>query len=138
MTLIDGIITIPITKDVDESVRHFLMEYSALFGFKKDISDLKFITKTYSLDTHHIRYQQFHEEIPVLYAFISIHLNEAGSYFDYDSKEITFGGGEPPDAEDADIIIHEYGHAIIDDQVPNFGLTDEGCAMEQGFGRDKS
>ncbi|KCZ70334.1 Zinc metalloprotease (elastase) [Candidatus Methanoperedens nitroreducens] len=76
VTLIDGLITIPVTKDIDESIRHFLMEYSALFGFKKDLSDLKFITKTYSLNTYHIRYQQFYEEIPVLYAFISVHLNE--------------------------------------------------------------
>jgi len=57
------------------------------------------------------------------------------SYFDYDAKTITYGTCESsPDAEDGDIILHEYGHAIIDDQVPNFGLTDEGCAMEQGFG----
>jgi len=44
-------------------------------GSKKDLSDLKFITKTYGLDTHHIKYQQVYQEIPVLYAFISIHLN---------------------------------------------------------------
>lgn len=57
VTLVDGLITIPITKDVDTSVHNFLMEYSALFGFKKDLSNLKFITKTYGLDTYHIRYQ---------------------------------------------------------------------------------
>ena len=43
---IEGLIKIPITKDIVESVRHFLIEYSALFGFKKDLSDLKFIDKT--------------------------------------------------------------------------------------------
>ncbi len=75
VSLIDGLITIPIVKDIDESVRHFLMEYSALFGTKKDISDLKFIIKTYGLDSHHIKYQQFYQDVPVLYAFISIHLN---------------------------------------------------------------
>jgi len=348
VTLIDGLITIPITKDIDESVSHFLMEYSALFGFKKDLSDLKFINKTYGIDTYHIKYQQFYEEVPVLYAFISIHLNEEskivmvknnyhpgialdtqailnvgiskekaieivhsdlnaetrlmrdstvdlvilpiedefyltwevsvalknpseghhvyvdvrngdiikktdvfrrkttgkgrvfipnpvvalkdigltpesdipedayttvvlkglegsgflsgeyvdtyytpnrtyepshlfyykrgdsrfcevmtyyhidacqrfiqelgfknvcnkqikvnayaegeGSYFDYDSKTITYGAVGIPDAEDADIIIHEYAHAILDDQAPFLSLTDEGCAIEQGFG----
>jgi hypothetical protein len=348
VSLIDGLITIPIVKDIDESVRHFLMEYSALFGFKKDLSDLKFISKSYGHDTQHIKYQQFYQEIPVLYAFTSIHLNSEskiimvknnyhpfieldtkailnggiskekaieivhldlnaetrlmrastvnlvilpiedefyltwevnvalknpseshhvyinvengaiikkmdvfrrkttgkgrvfipnpvvilknpnltpesdipedaytsvvlkgldgsgflrgeyvdtadtpsrayepshlfyykrgesrfcevmayyhidscqrfiqelgfknicnkqikvnacaegiGSYFDSDAKSITYGAIGIPDAEDADIIIHEYGHAILDDQVPFLGLTEEGCAMEQGFG----
>ncbi len=347
VSLIDGVITIPITKDIDESVRHFLMEYSALFGIKKDISDLKFTNKSYDHDTYHIKYQQVYQEIPVLYAYISIHLNSefkiimiknnyqlfieldteailngglskekaieiaheylnaqtrlkrdstadvailpnddqfyltweirvalknppeghhayvdvrngdiikkmdifrrksngkgkvfipnpvvalkdpdltpesdipeeaytkvvlkgldssgflsgeyvdtiytpgrayepsnlffykrgdsrfcevmvyyhidscqrfiqelgfqnvcnkqikvnayaegTGSYFDFDTKEIVFAAGEPPDAEDADIIIHEYAHAILDDQMPYLSLTDEGCAIDQGF-----
>ncbi len=65
VSLIDGLITIPITKDIDESVRHFLMEYSALFGIKKDLSDLKFINKSYGHDTQHIKYQQFYQEIEI-------------------------------------------------------------------------
>lgn len=60
VSLVDGLITIPITKDIDESVRHFLMEYSALFGFKKDLSDLKFINKSYGHDTYHINYPKFY------------------------------------------------------------------------------
>src|SRR5574340_476281 len=76
VSLINGLITIPVMKDIDESVRHFLMEYSALFGFKKDLSDLKFINKAYGFDTVHIKYQQYHEDIPALYAFISVHLNK--------------------------------------------------------------
>ena len=71
VSLIDGLITIPITKDIDDSVRHFLMEYSALFGFKKDLSDMKFTTKNYGIDTFHIIYQQFYNGIPVLYAILS-------------------------------------------------------------------
>jgi hypothetical protein len=42
-------------------------------------------------------------------------------------------------AEDADVIIHEYGHAIHDDQVPGWGfgpypLAEEAGAMGEGFG----
>lgn len=74
VSLIDGSIAIPVTKNIDESIRHFLMEYSDLFGNKKDLSDLKFINKSHGFDTVHIKYQQFYQEIPVLYAFISIHL----------------------------------------------------------------
>ncbi len=344
---IDGLIAIPLLEDIEESVRNFLMEYSPLFGFKRDLSDLRFIVKVEGYNTFHIKYQQYHEGIPVLYALTSVHLIEGskiininnnhhsaipldtksilssgiseekaveivhlplnietrlmrntsvnlviypvanrfylawevrvslknppeshhvyinvengaiikkidvfrrtygkgrvfipnpvvalrhlnltpesditedayttvvlkgldssgflrgeyvdtantpsrayepshlfyykrgdsrfcevmayyhidscqrfiqelgfknicnkqikvnayaegvGSYFDCDTKEITFGATGIPDAEDADIIIHEYAHAIMDDQVPFLSLTDEGGAMEQGFG----
>jgi hypothetical protein len=47
---------------------------------------------------------------------------------------IIFGGGGVPDAEDAEVILHEYGHAIQDAQVPGYGATDEGGAMGEGFG----
>src|SRR5574341_2467658 len=69
VTTIDGLITIPITKDIDTSVHHFLEEYSPLFGIKKDLSDLKFINRVYGPETTHVKYQQYFEEIPVLYAF---------------------------------------------------------------------
>jgi len=47
---------------------------------------------------------------------------------------ITYGTGGVDDAEDADVIVHEYGHAIQDNQVPGFGATEEGGAMGEGFG----
>ncbi|HEV8246882.1 MAG TPA: M36 family metallopeptidase, partial [Polyangiaceae bacterium] len=47
--------------------------------------------------------------------------------------DITFGSGGVDDAEDADVIVHEYGHSIQDNQVPGFGGGDEG-AMGEGFG----
>ena len=37
-------------------------------------------------------------------------------------------------AEDADWIIHEYGHAVQDDQVPGWGLSEQGSGMGEGFG----
>jgi Zn-dependent metalloprotease len=50
------------------------------------------------------------------------------------TKALRFGIGGVDDAEDAEIILHEYGHAIQDNQVPGFGATDEGGAMGEGFG----
>ena len=50
------------------------------------------------------------------------------------TKALRFGIGGVDDAEDAEIILHEYGHAIQDDQVPGFGASDEGGAMGEGFG----
>ncbi|MEK6333716.1 MAG: M36 family metallopeptidase [Acidobacteriota bacterium] len=56
------------------------------------------------------------------------------SHYSPSDRDLTFGTGGVDDAEDADIILHEYGHAIQDDQVPGFGASDEGGAMGEGFG----
>ena len=45
-----------------------------------------------------------------------------------------FGAGGVDDGEDADVVIHELGHAIHDDQVPGWGDRPEGGAMGEGFG----
>jgi Zn-dependent metalloprotease len=47
---------------------------------------------------------------------------------------ITFGTGGVDDAEDNEVIWHEYGHAIQDDQVPGFGEAEEAGAIGEGFG----
>jgi Zn-dependent metalloprotease len=56
------------------------------------------------------------------------------SHYSPSDKDLTFGTGGVDDAEDAEIILHEYGHAIQDDQLPGFGASDEGGAMGEGFG----
>ena len=47
-----------------------------------------------------------------------------------------FGDGGVPDAEDADIVVHEYGHAVQDNQVPGWGpiKNTPQRAMGEGFG----
>ena len=47
---------------------------------------------------------------------------------------ILFGLGGVDDAEDADVIVHEYAHAIQDNQRPGFGASAQGGAMGEGFG----
>ncbi len=49
-------------------------------------------------------------------------------------NRIRLGEGNVDNAEDADMIIHEYGHAIQEAQVPGFGVTLEASAMGEGFG----
>lgn len=56
------------------------------------------------------------------------------SHYSPSDKDLTFGTGGVDDAEDAEIIVHEYGHAIQDDQLPGFGASSEGEAMGEGFG----
>jgi len=48
--------------------------------------------------------------------------------------ELRFGKGGVDDAEDAEVILHEYGHAIQDSQIASFGSSEEAGAIGEGFG----
>ncbi|HEU4713009.1 MAG TPA: M36 family metallopeptidase [Pyrinomonadaceae bacterium] len=56
------------------------------------------------------------------------------SFYSPVTKSLTFGTGGVDDAEDAEIILHEYGHSIQDNQVAGFGPSGEARAMGEGFG----
>ena len=58
------------------------------------------------------------------------------SYYngDHSHDVLRFGKGGVDDAEDAEVILHEYGHAIQDSQVPGFGTTADSGAIGEGFG----
>jgi hypothetical protein len=51
---------------------------------------------------------------------------------DHPKDELRFGKGGVDDAEDAEVILHEYGHAIHFSQ--NFSFDGEGGAISEGFG----
>lgn len=56
------------------------------------------------------------------------------SWYTPNNKQITYGTGGVDDAEDAEVIDHELGHAIQDNQCPGFGSTNESGAQGEGFG----
>ncbi len=56
------------------------------------------------------------------------------SFYSPAKKLLSFGTGGVDDAEDAEVILHEYGHAIQDNQIPNWGESEEAGAMGEGFG----
>ncbi|MGW6277773.1 M4 family metallopeptidase [Kribbella sp. NPDC055071] len=56
------------------------------------------------------------------------------SFYDPSTDMITMGEGGVDDAEDAEVIWHEYGHAIQDDVVPGFGESEQAGAIGEGFG----
>jgi hypothetical protein len=47
---------------------------------------------------------------------------------------ITFGKGGVDDAEDAEVIVHEYGHSVQDAQVLDFGSSEEAGSIGEAFG----
>jgi hypothetical protein len=66
--------------------------------------------------------------------FSTTGLTADNSFYDPSVDAITFGTGGVDDAEDNEVIWHEYGHAIQDDQVPGFGTEQEARAIGEGFG----
>jgi Zn-dependent metalloprotease len=60
--------------------------------------------------------------------------SEDNSFYSPATKDLYFGTGGVNDSEDAEIILHEYGHAVQDAQMPNFGRSAECGAMGEGFG----
>lgn len=60
--------------------------------------------------------------------------NEENSWFDPRTKQITTGTGGVDDGEDADVLVHEYGHAIQNDQFASFGSAGDTGSLGEGFG----
>ena len=61
-------------------------------------------------------------------------VRDDNSYYDPNTDRISFGAGGVDDAEDLDVVWHEYGHAMQEDQVPGFGASNQARALGEGFG----
>jgi Fungalysin metallopeptidase (M36) len=73
---------------------------------------------------------------PVDQRQIVLRINQVGvdnSWFRDDQASIRLGKGGVDDAEDAEVIVHEYGHSVQDAQVPGFGTTLESGSIGEGF-----
>lgn len=56
------------------------------------------------------------------------------SFYSPSADTITYGTGGVDDAEDLEVVWHEYGHAIQDAQVPGYGSSEQAGATGEGFG----
>jgi hypothetical protein len=68
---------------------------------------------------------------------IDVHCtSDDNSYYSSDDAALHMGDGGVDDAEDAEVIVHEYGHSMHDNQVPGWGpgVDTEQRAMGEGFG----
>jgi peptidoglycan hydrolase-like protein with peptidoglycan-binding domain len=74
---------------------------------------------------------------PVNRRQVEVRINQYGpdnSFYRPNKKDVTLGKGGVDDAEDAEVIVHEYGHSVHDSQVPGFGTTLEAGAIGEAFG----
>ncbi len=69
-----------------------------------------------------------------------VRINQYGidNSYSWDKHDVLrFGKGGVDDAEDAEVILHEYGHAMQDSQATpfgNFGFSEEAGSIGEGFG----
>jgi len=59
---------------------------------------------------------------------------EDNSWYSPGHRSLTFGTGGVNDAEDAETILHEFGHALQDAICSDFGQSLEAAAIGEGFG----
>lgn len=110
------------------------------FRFTRDNDHFEEVMAYYHIDAVQ-RYAQslgFADSRAVLNRPIGVNAHgtkDDNSYYDPSPgrHDITLGDGGVDDAEDAEILIHEYGHAIQDAIVPGFGQKTEGRVMGEGF-----
>lgn len=106
------------------------------FDFKRKDRGFKEVMVYYHID----KLQRYIQELGfdnLLNGPISVDTDgypQDNSFYLSATKSLLFGRGGVDDAEDAEVIIHEYGHAIQDAQVPGFGPEGEALAMGEGFG----
>jgi len=109
---------------------------SLKFLFKREDRAFKEVMVYYHID----KVQRYIQELGfdnVLNKPIAVDVDgEKGdnSFYLQNSKSLLFGTGGVDDAEDAEVIVHEYGHAVQDAIIPGFGPEGEALAMGEGFG----
>ncbi len=111
------------------------------FMFTREDDRFEEVMAYYHIDTaqRYIQSLGFNGEKAILNSPIKVNAHggtEDNSFYDPSpgKKDITYGDGGVDDPEDAEIVIHEYGHAIQDAIIPGFGQKTEGRAMGEGFG----
>ncbi len=69
--------------------------------------------------------------------FIDVNYDDDyNAYYSHRRRMLLFGTGGVDTGEDATVIVHEFGHALLDHQAVNFdpGALTEGGAIHEGFG----
>jgi len=105
--------------------------------FEYDRSDDRFneVMAYYHMDRSQARIQELgYTNINNRQVIVDAHgTTDDNSFYIPWENTITLGTGGVDDAEDADIIVHEYGHSIMHSQVPGMSSEGESRVIGEGF-----
>ncbi len=73
------------------------------------------------------------QNLPIVIDPHGMNGTDNSAYFPSTNK-LSYGEGDVDDAEDDDVILHEYGHAINYGVIPNWNYSGEQAAIAEGFG----
>ncbi|PCJ19901.1 MAG: hypothetical protein COB02_06870 [Candidatus Cloacimonadota bacterium] len=106
------------------------------FFFKRDNSHYDEVMVYYHITNFYNYLKTLGVKLPKNKIKATVHFNnDDNSFYNPQQKELFFGDGGVPDAHDADIILHEYGHSIVDALSGlQGGWGSQGGAMHEGFG----
>jgi len=74
---------------------------------------------------------------PVVKQSFDVKIDQFGGDNSYQTDKpyrVRLGKGGVDDAEDAEVIVHEYGHAVHQSQVPGFGASEEAGSIGEAWG----
>jgi zinc metalloprotease ZmpB len=106
------------------------------FSFTRSAQEFEAVNVYYNVSTAYKRLLDLGFSVPSLTQIrLDPHgyLGQDNSHFSPSGNWIAWGEGGVDDAEDADVIWHEYGHAIMYNIIPNWGGGESG-ALGEGFG----
>jgi hypothetical protein len=113
---------------------------TGVFSYRRDDDRFEQVMAYYFVDAAQ-RYLQglgFGSQLPAVNAESQdVRTNQLGvdNSFSWDKHDLLrFGKGGVDDAEDGEVIVHEYGHAVHDAQVPGFGSSLEAGSIGEAFG----
>ncbi len=112
---------------------------TSLPAYHRDVDQFEQVMGYYWVTTaqHYLQSLGFGADLPsVNDRQIELRINQYGgdnSFFRDTKADITLGKGGVDDAEDGEVIVHEYGHSVQDAQVPGFGTNLQSGSIGEGF-----
>lgn len=112
---------------------------TSLPAYHRDADQFEQVMGYYWVTTagRYLRHLGFGVDLPAVNdRQIELRVNQYGgdnSFWRDNKANITLGKGGVDDAEDGEVIVHEYGHSVQDGQVPGFGTTVESGSIGEGF-----
>ncbi len=128
-----------VLKDFDDPVQAIAVRSSPIFDFTRAQSGFEDCNSYYHLSTYQEHMQSLGFNLCEDTVFVDPHgwSGMDQSSFNYDPSgggNLTLGEGGVDDAEDADVIVHEYGHAISYSAAPNTNNGTERRCLDEALG----